>query len=135
MSKFNGLTIFNLKFKQKIYVRVTNQIHPKLTVKPHLVHHSTLQRIHVFILVISSSPVILSQAKAYYQFHIMSDFKIVIPIFSVIQNANTYVRQNIGPAMLMEYMLTKHKIYPDKTVSERLDSLWEYIILHTDITT
>jgi steroid 5-alpha reductase family enzyme len=108
MSKFNGLTISNLKLKQyKINVHVTNQIHPKLTMKPHLVHYFTLQRIHVFILIISSSPVILSQAKAYNQFHITSDFKIVIPIFSVIQNANTYVRQNIGPAMLMEYILTK----------------------------
>jgi hypothetical protein len=100
--------IFNLKFKQyKIYVRVTNQIHPKLTKEPHLVHHVTLQRIHVPILIISNSPVVLSQAQAYNQFHITSDFKIVIPIFSVILNANMYVRQNTGPVMLMEYILTK----------------------------
>lgn len=78
MSKFDGWTIFNFKFKQyKIYVHVTNQIHPKLTLKPHLVHHFTLQRIHAFVLIISNSPVILFQAKAYNQFHITSNFKIL----------------------------------------------------------
>jgi hypothetical protein len=57
---------------------------------------------------ISNGPVILSQAKAYNQFHIIRDFKIVTPICTVIQNANIYVRQNNGPTMmLMEYILTK----------------------------
>jgi hypothetical protein len=62
----------------------------------------------VFILMISNGPVILSQAKAYNQFHIISDLKNVTPICTVIQNANTSVRQNNGPTMmLMKYILTK----------------------------